>query len=228
MNAIVFDLDGTLIDSAPDLGAAVNRMLADQALEPLDLPTITSFIGNGLPQLVRLAMMARAMDMTRHDALTEVVLGHYKAAAGAFTTLYPGVRAALNDLQQGGYALGLCTNKPIGPARDVLDQFDLNHLFGAVIGGDSLATRKPHPAPLLATFDALGASGIYVGDSEVDAETAQRAGVAFALYTEGYRKSPVAVLPHKWAFSDFAALPAIVASEIPGDARRVGNLPSAP
>lgn len=212
MISIVFDLDGTLIDSAPDLGAAVNRMMSDEGQEPFDLPTITSFIGNGLPRLVELAMGAREMDMTRHAALTQDVLGHYKSANGAYTTLYPGAIESLNTLKTNGHLLGLCTNKPIDAARDVLEQFDLGDLFGAVIGGDSLATRKPDPAPLLATFEALGTPGIYVGDSEVDAETAQRAEVPFALYTEGYRRTPVAVLPHKWSFSDFNALAAIVAS----------------
>ncbi len=212
MTAIVFDLDGTLIDSAPDLRAAANRMLEGEGFEPLDLPTIISFIGNGLPNLVRLAMEARGLDMTRHDALTEQVVGHYSAGNGALTALYPGVMDVLNGLKEQGHTLGLCTNKPIVATHEVLGQFSLTEMFSAVIGGDSLGQRKPHPAPLQATFDALGSSGIYVGDSEVDAETAQRAEVPFALFTEGYRKTPVAMLPHKWSFRDFAALPAIVAS----------------
>jgi len=214
MISIVFDLDGTLIDSAPDLRVAVNRMMANEGQEAFDLATITSFIGNGLPRLVELAMAARDMDTTRHAALSKDVLSHYKSANGAFTTLYPGVLDALNLLKTNGHPLGLCTNKPIDATRDVLEQFALGDLFGAIIGGDSLATRKPDPAPLVATFDALGTPGIYVGDSEVDAETAQRAEVPFALFTEGYRKTPVAVLPHKWSFSEFGALTAIVASAL--------------
>ncbi len=212
MNAIVFDLDGTLIDSAPDIRAATNAMLAGEGLEPLDLPTIISFIGNGIPHLIRLVMEARGLDMARHEALTAAMIGHYKTGDDSLTTLYPGVREVLEALHGRGHTLGLCTNKPIAPTREILEQFALTHLFSAVIGGDSLATRKPHPDPLLATFRELGGEGLYVGDSEVDAETAQRANVPFALFTEGYRKTPVSLLPHKWSFGDFNALPAIVAA----------------
>jgi phosphoglycolate phosphatase-like HAD superfamily hydrolase len=141
MISIVFDLDGTLIDSAPDLRAAVNQMMDDEGQEAFDLPTITSFIGNGLPRLVELAMGARDMEMTRHAALTTDVLGHYKSANGAYTMLYPGVMDALNTLKTNGHLLGLCTNKPIDATRDVLEQFALGDLFDAIIGGDSLASR---------------------------------------------------------------------------------------
>jgi phosphoglycolate phosphatase len=212
MSAIVFDLDGTLIDSAPDLGAAVNRMLATEGLAPLDQPTIISFIGNGLPRLVELSMETSGLDMGRHTELTDIVLRDYTANSGVLTVLYPGVKDVLQGLQDAGHVLGLCTNKPVEPTLDILGHFDLTPLFSAVIGGDSLPQRKPHPAPLTATFEALGQTGLYVGDSEVDAETAQRAGMPFALFTEGYRKSPVTDLPHDWAFDRFAKLPGIVST----------------
>lgn len=210
MSTIVFDLDGTLIDSAPDICAAVNKMLSDQGIAPLTLVAFTAFIGNGLPHLVGLVIDATGLDRIHHEALTKVVLGHYLDGNGTKTTLYPGVRAVLETLHHEGHQLGLCTNKPLTPARAILDHFALSRLFSTIIGGDSLAQRKPHPAPLLATFSALGQPGLYVGDSEVDAETAQRAQVPFALFTEGYRKTPVADLPHSWSFSQFAALPEIV------------------
>ena len=212
MSAIVFDLDGTLIDSAPDIRAAANGMLKEEGRDPLDLATITSFIGNGLPNLVGLVIEARRLDMARHEALTARVLDHYTAGNGALTKLYPNVRDVLETLHRDGHHLGLCTNKLIAPTRDILGHFGLTNLFRVVIGGDSLAERKPHPTPLLATFEALGSPGIFVGDSEVDAETARRAKIRFALFTEGYRKTPVAALPHDWSFGDFLVLPAIVAT----------------
>lgn len=205
--SIVFDLDGTLVDSAPDIAAAVNAMLADEGYEPLSLATVTSFVGNGLPQLVKLVIRHVGLDMARHAELSAATLAHYNRASTALTVLYPGILDALEHFQACGIKMGLCTNKPEDPARHVLDAFDLTRFFDVVIGGDSLPQRKPDPAPLRATFEALGGSHqIYVGDSEVDAETAHRAGVSFLLFTQGYRKTPVAELPHHATFDDSAGL----------------------
>ncbi|MCA0871202.1 phosphoglycolate phosphatase [Seohaeicola saemankumensis] len=213
MTTVVFDLDGTLVDSAPDIRAAANRMLADQGLEPLDLPTIISFVGNGLPKLVERVMQARGLDMADHPRLSQLTLDHYNAAASDLSALYPGVRIALERLRVQGYTLGLCTNKPEAPARHILDHFGLSDLFLVVVGGDTLAVKKPDPAHLLRTFDQLPEGPrVYVGDSEVDAETAHRAGVPFLLFTEGYRKTPAEALPHSARFSDFAALPDLIAT----------------
>lgn len=213
---IVFDLDGTLIDSAPDIRLAVNAMLEDQGLQPLDLPTVVSFIGNGLPHLVRLAMQARDMDMSRHDALADDVIRRYEAVNGKLTQLYPGTTDALNALAEAGHRLAICTNKPEVATKDILRHFNLARLFDRVIGGDSLPQRKPHPAPLLAAFG--DEPGLYVGDSEVDAETAGAAGVPFALFTGGYRKTPVEELSHACTFDAFDELPALVPRFAPEDA----------
>lgn len=213
MSAIVFDLDGTLIDSAPDIRAAINRTLADEGQVALDLPTVVSFIGYGLPNLVARAMSARGIDMAQHARLTEATLAHYNAASNDLTRPYPGVMAVLERLRDDGHVLGICTNKPEAPARKVLDQFGMAHLFDVVVGGDTLAQRKPDPAPLRHAFGALGvASGLYVGDSEVDAETAQRAGIDFAFFTQGYCHIPHDDVPQHWRFDHFDALPGIVAA----------------
>lgn len=212
MSAIVFDLDGTLIDSAPDIRAAVNRTLEDEGQAALDLPTVISFIGHGLPRLVERAMGARGIPMDQHAPLTEVTLAHYNAAANDLTRPYPGVMAMLERLRDEGHRLGICTNKPEGPARKVLDQFGMAHLFDVVVGGDTLAARKPDPAPLHHAFSALGASsGLYVGDSEVDAETAQAAGIAFAFFTQGYCHVPHDTVHCLARFDHFDALAGLVA-----------------
>ncbi|MDQ2094139.1 phosphoglycolate phosphatase [Rhodalgimonas zhirmunskyi] len=210
MSAVVFDLDGTLVDSAPDIQAAANRMLEGEGLAPLDLPTLISFIGNGLPKLVERVMRTRGIDPARHEELTQVTLAHYSADSSDLTVLYPGVRAALQALQAKGYALGLCTNKPEAPARDILRALGIEDFFAVVVGGDTLPVKKPDPAPLFTAFEALGEGArLYVGDSEVDAATAKAAGVDFALFTEGYRKGPVEQMLHKARFADFAELPEI-------------------
>lgn len=208
---IVFDLDGTLIDSAPDIHAAVAKMLADEGREALDLVTVTSFIGNGLPKLVERVIVRAGMDLADHPRLTKATLDHYNAASADLTRPFPGVIAALSALQDAGHQMAVCTNKPVAPARDILRDLGLEVFFTTVVGGDSLAVTKPDPAPLHACVVALGGGAtIYVGDSEVDAATAAAAKVPFALFTEGYRKTPVEDLPHDATFSDFHALPALL------------------
>lgn len=211
MKTIVFDLDGTLIDSAPDIHAAAARMLQDEGLEALPFEVIKSFIGNGVPKLVERVMAARSIEGAQnHARLTQVFMDHYEAASSDLTEVYPNVRETLEALRAEGYALAVCTNKPVEPAVAILRDLGLAEFFTLVIGGDSLPVRKPDPSVLAHTFAALGAtSRLYVGDSEVDAETADRAAITFALFTEGYRKTPVDALPHAVAFDDFAQLPAI-------------------
>lgn len=211
--AVIFDLDGTLIDSAPDIHAASNQVLAADGFAPLTLAQVRSFIGKGVPHLVARLLEAsgEAPDGPRHAAMVARFTARYESAVG-LTRPYPRVLAALEALAANGLRLGLCTNKPVAPAWAVLRHLGLDHHFNVLIGGDSLPQRKPDPAPLRAALAALGGGlAIYVGDSEVDAATAAAAGLPFVLFTEGYRKTPVADLPHAAAFADFAALPGIIA-----------------
>lgn len=210
--SVVFDLDGTLIHSTPDIQAAVNRMLAGEGAEPLDLATVTSFVGNGLPKLVERVIAARGLAVQDHKRLTSVTLELYEAAPADLTHPYPGVVAALRALAAAGHPMGLCTNKPEAAVRAILRALGLAEFFTSVVGGDRLATIKPDPAMLhLSVAELGGGPAVFVGDSEVDAATAEAARLPFALYTEGYRKSPVSALPHDVAFADFADLPGLVA-----------------
>lgn len=211
-DAIVFDLDGTLIDSAPDLHFALNRVLGDEGAAPVTLEETVGFIGHGLPHLVRLAHRHRGLAADRLAPMTEAMAALYLARPDARTRPYPGVIAALEALQAAGHPLGICTNKPLAPTWAILEALGLRRFFTVVIGGDSLAARKPDPAPLWAAFEGLGGggAGLYVGDSEVDAETAVAAGVPFALFTKGYRKSPLSALAHDLAFDAFDVLPDLI------------------
>ncbi|MFE3835800.1 phosphoglycolate phosphatase [Pseudogemmobacter sonorensis] len=212
MKPVLFDLDGTLIDSVPDIAAALNRVLAAEAQAPFDLAEVTSFVGKGIADLVARAMAARGLATTEHPRLTAAVLAAYQADGASRTRIYPGVVPALEALRARGHRLGICTNKPEPAARQILDQLGLSPLFDVVLGGGRLAVLKPDPAPLLTAMAEIGGASIFVGDSEVDAETARRADAPFLLYTEGYRKSPVEALPHLAAFEHFDALPDLVAA----------------
>lgn len=210
--AVIFDLDGTLIDSAPDIHAAANRLMERHGLAPFTPAETRSFIGSGVPHFIACCLSARGRegDAAFHAQLVAEFTKGYETAV-TLTQVYPGVAGALAELAGQGHRLAICTNKPVGPARAVLAHLGMAAHFPVVIGGDSLSTRKPDPAPLQAAVAGLGAARvIYVGDSEVDAETAARAGVPFALYTEGYRKGAVDGIPHARAFADFADLPGIV------------------
>ncbi|PTX05013.1 HAD-IA family hydrolase [Pararhodobacter aggregans] len=210
---IVFDLDGTLIDSAPDLHVAINRVLGEWGAKPLDLSTLTRFIGNGIPALVSLARQSRGIPLEEQPLMTARMFAHYTAAPADLTRPYPHVIPTLQRLVGQGAKLGLCTNKAEAPTLGILSALRLERFFVSVVGGDTMPTKKPDAAPLLAAFEGLGGPGLYIGDSEVDAETAVRARVRFGLYTRGYRKTPVDGLPHDFAFDDYAALPGLLAAE---------------
>ncbi len=213
---IVFDLDGTLIDSAPDIQAVAETILARQGKPPLSLEETRSFIGEGAKVLVSRMMAARDIEESpeAHARIYEEFVAQYEHAVDR-AVYYPGVVDALAVLKAGGHRLGLCTNKPELPARAVIRHMGLESTFDSVVAGGMLASRKPDPEMLLACLSELGAGPVlYVGDSEIDAETAQRAGVPFALYTEGYRKTPLAEVPHDWAFDHFDRLAEIVSEAL--------------
>ena len=120
MNALIFDLDGTLIDSAPDIQAAVNKMLAEEGIGALDLATVISFIGNGMPKLVERVLRAVQLPQDRHSALYEKTLLLYNQAPSALSQPYEGVIEMLEILTARGHRLAICTNKPAEPAQQIL------------------------------------------------------------------------------------------------------------
>lgn len=209
MARIVFDLDGTLIDSAPDLHGIANAILDEEGAAPITLDQTREFIGNGAAVFVQKMRVARDIPDSEQTRLLAAFVGRYDSAV-TLTVPYPGVDRALARLTT-DHRLGICTNKPIRPTLAVLRHLGLDHFFDTFWGGDSMPVHKPDPAPLHAAFEALGTGPrLYVGDSDVDAETAERANVPFLLYTEGYRKSAVSEMPHRIAFDDWDRLPGLV------------------
>lgn len=211
MSAVIFDLDGTLIDSAPDSHAAVNRVMEAAGEPDFDLAQVRSFIGDGIAVLIERVMEARGIAPARHEDFLTQFRAFYAADLTTLTTFYPGVPAALQALMDLGFKLAVCTNKPEEPTRRILAEMAISDRFGAVVGGDTLPQRKPDPAPLLHCMSLLEETNcIYVGDSEVDAATAERASVPFILFTEGYRKSPIESIHHSASFDDFGDLIGII------------------
>ena len=210
---IIFDLDGTLIDSAPDIQSVASTVLEKLGKDGLTLDETRSFIGEGSAVFVRRMMNARGINETlhTHTALHEDFVAEYEFSVDK-AVFYPDVIATLTALKADNHKLGLCTNKPELPARAVIRHMGIESFFDAVMAAGMLNSRKPDPAMLLKTIADLGGGPtLYVGDSEVDAETASRAEVRLALFSEGYRKTPVNEIQHDWVFSEFASLPAIVA-----------------
>ena len=212
MNAVIFDLDGTLVDSVAAICDVANVVLDELALPPLDVPEARQYIGNGAEVFMQRALAPRkAVDEADFQEHLQRFLAIYADAPGSANPPFPGTDEALRRLAEAGWALGLCTNKPLAPTLKVLDAHGWTDLFTAVTAGDSLQTRKPDPEPLIETARQLDRnSSLFVGDSEVDAETAKAAEMPFILFADGYRKSPVEALPHRCLFTDFSALPALL------------------
>lgn len=213
MRAVVFDLDGTLVDSAPDLHAAAVEMMQALDLPPPSLAETLSDVGNGIPALVTRSLTRVGAPDAQHAEALRHFMTSYQGAPAVLTRPYPGVPEALAALREKDITLGVCTNKPEGMAWQVLEEIGLAGFFAGLVGGDSLPQRKPDAAPLRKVLERLGVAGqaaLYVGDSEVDAATAVAAGLPFALFTRGYRKSPVADIAHDHAFDAFEKLPALV------------------
>ena len=191
MRAVVFDLDGTLIDSLPDIASSVNVSLRRRGLDPLPAPEIERMIGDGAKVLLTKAFAARGAAMTETD-LDDFVT-HYTAHAADETAPYPGIVEALRDLRAAGHKLGVCTNKPAIAAREVLALLSLEPFFDVITGGDSTPYRKPDPRHLQATVTALGAGpAVMIGDPHNDIAAAAGLGIPaiFAAWGYGAATSP--------------------------------------
>ncbi len=211
--SIVFDLDGTLVESAPAIRDIANTLMAEMNLSALDLAETRHYVGNGAGRFLEQTLEARGALIPEKFAerLSRFMVLYAEAPPEANKPM-PGSEAAMRQLAANGHRLAICTNKPMAPTRALINALGWNELVDVIIAGDTLPERKPHPAPLLkAMADLEQPFALYVGDSDVDAATAEAARVPFLLYTEGYRKLPVDELTHAATFQSFDELPALVA-----------------
>ena len=192
IRAVIIDLDGTMLDTAPDFHAAINCMRAELALAPLDIETIKNFVGKGSENLIQRVLSVDFDDeqVARHfDAGLAAYQRHYLALNGDFATLYPQVREGLDAMQQRGLRLACVTNKPIDFTLPLLDKVGLRHYFSVIYGGDSLPTKKPAPGPfqqVCRDFDIAPQQAVAIGDSSNDAIAARAAGCYVLTVPYGY------------------------------------------
>jgi phosphoglycolate phosphatase len=212
MARIIFDLDGTLVHSAPSLAAAGNRLLAELGRAPVDPAGYHRFLGRGMrAQVERLLGATGGIpggDVVPHLARYRAI---YDADPVSGTEPFIGVRNALDHLAASGHGLGVCTQKPDAPARALLRALGLMPPIAALAGGDSLGVLKPDPRMLAHAADQLPPGEVVlVGDGETDEAAARNAGVPFIWFARGYwhgSKPPETAA----RFEDFATLPALVA-----------------
>jgi phosphoglycolate phosphatase len=194
---LIFDLDGTLIDSRLDLANAVNATRAEMGKSPLEHSLVYSYVGNGAPVLVRKAMGPDATDAEVQRAL-EFFLRYYKDHAVDDTQLYPGVRESLEQLHGAGMQLAVLTNKPVRISEAIMNYFDLGPMLFRIYGGNSFDQKKPHPVGIdtLRAEAKVGAEQTWmVGDSIVDMQTARNAGVMACGVTYGFQPGTLAECP---------------------------------
>jgi phosphoglycolate phosphatase len=190
-NAIIFDLDGTLINTVPDVRLALNHTLATFGATTIAAGEIYELIGKGATHMLNKAFALKNKKMTANEiemALT-CYLDFYMANPVAATEIYPDVVVTLTDLKNAGFNLGVCTNKPGVITRLVLDKLNLSDLFSAVICGNEIAQSKPHAQHVFDTITKMNAASeraVFVGDSEVDRLSAANANLPFIGVSYGY------------------------------------------
>jgi len=196
---VMFDLDGTLVDSVPDLAAAVDRMLVELGREPAGIERVREWVGNGARVLVRRALAGGLDHAGVGEAQTEEALARFLdiyASCHELTVLYPGVHELLEALSTAAVELAVVTNKPERFVAPLLEQVGLGGYFRWIIGGDTLPQQKPDPAALLQVMHLAGvnqAQSLFVGDSRNDVLAARAAGVPCVAVSYGYNHGrPVA------------------------------------
>jgi phosphoglycolate phosphatase len=194
--AVIFDLDGTLVDTAPDLMRATNHVLEEEGRRWITMDEVRSFVGHGARALIARGFKATGEEQPKErvEELYMKFVAYYGANIAGHSTLFPGLEELLKRLQAEGIVMGVCTNKLEGLSVKLLEAMDLSHYFGAVVGPDTLGIAKPDPRPYREALRRLGEGpwkSVMVGDSETDVLTARAAGVPVIAVPFGYTARPV-------------------------------------
>ncbi|MFY8115699.1 MAG: phosphoglycolate phosphatase [Rhabdaerophilum sp.] len=217
---VVFDLDGTLAETAPDIMATLNVLLEAEGLAALPVSAARNLVGAGARALIERGFRASGVPLPpeRLDQLFQAFLAHYLDHVADESFLFPGVEAALTALAGKGHLLAVCTNKPERHSRALIEKLGVMDHFGAIAGRDTFAFCKPDPRHLTETIRLAGGDigrAVMVGDSRTDIDTARAAGLPVVAVTFGYTDTPVDQLGPDAVIGHFDALPAEIARLMP-------------
>ena len=216
---ILFDLDGTLVDTAGDLAASMNHVLIAEKLEPIDERRVRHLVGHGAKAMIRQGFQLSAdtpADEARMEHYVSLFLDHYMNNIAVKSRPFDHVLEGIEQLRQEGAQFAVCTNKREAPARRLISALSMDDLFGSIVGGDTTDKPKPDAAPLNKCIEELGVSrAIMIGDSDTDIAAAEAAGLACILHTAGYgpfvSQSRAAAI-----FDSYKTFPALVRQVVNG------------
>lgn len=209
---IAFDLDGTLVDTAPDLVRALNEAVVPLGFDPVPIDAVRAMVGRGARALIERAFTRQghpAPDEDLLEARLDVFMNAYRADIARLSRPFEGVETALDILGHAGATLSVCTNKPTSLAVPLLEALSLSDRFVRIIGPEDAPAKKPDPSHLITAFGGVeaGPASVLVGDSEPDARAAQAAGAASVIFEGGYSEKPAHTLGADRLFNAYANLP---------------------
>jgi phosphoglycolate phosphatase len=210
--AVIFDLDGTLVDTAADLAAAANQALAAQGFEPVPAARVRSLIGHGARATLSKAFAERgaAPSTEEMDGHLAAFLEYYHAHIADHSRPFPDAVGVIEELRRAGAKIAICTNKYEATSRLLIKKLGLEDLFDTIVGRDTAAAPKPDPAPVRLCLERAGVRrGVFIGDSDTDVMAAKAAGLASLIAAFGY--GPLTLAKDAFApFEDYRALPALI------------------
>ena len=214
---MIFDLDGTLVDTAPDFRNSVNFMLKHYDEPSVTLEEIRDWVGYGGRELIRKTMIAKQIkfDDDKLDEMLSIFLSHYTENIDDDSKLYNNVRETLNFLKENNIKLSVCTNKDENLSKTLLEKLNILHLFDYLAGAQTFEKRKPHPMPITKTLEYLDMNineAVMIGDSITDLKSAQGAGIPVVLVDYGYTDNKDIYNEADLVISDFSSLKALIRS----------------